>query len=142
MNQIIVKSSFNITGFKTTTNNQNELNNTSNISKLWDNYFNSKLFHTNNIAYGVYYNYKNRHFNDYDILVGIEETKNENFDNVIIQSGKYMVFKKEGNIPQIVVELWQEIWKFFDKSDIKRAYNTDFEKYIGKDKIEIYISIL
>ncbi|WP_277620696.1 hypothetical protein [Campylobacter blaseri] len=41
-----------------------------------------------------------------------------------------------------MIELWYEIWKFFDKSDVKRAYNTDFEKYIGKDKIEIYISLL
>lgn len=64
------------------------------------------------------------------------------FDNARIQSGKYLVFEQSGEIHKIVLELWNEIWNFFESSDIKRAYTTDFEKYISHDRVEIYISIL
>ena len=44
------------------------------------------------------------------------------------------------NEPQNVAKFWGEIWRYFESSELERAYKTDFEKYL-KDKIEIYISI-
>ena len=56
-----------------------------------------------------------------------------------IKSGKYAVFSFP-NEPQNVAKFWGEIWKYFENSELKRAYETDFEKYLN-EKIEIYISI-
>ncbi|PSM52018.1 transcriptional regulator, AraC family [Campylobacter blaseri] len=95
MKQIILKNSFNIVGFKTTTNNKDELNNVSKISKLWNNFFSSEISSLIKITYGVYFNYQNMHLGDYDILVGIEDNENSNFENVVVQSGKYMVLKRK-----------------------------------------------
>ena len=41
---------------------------------------------------------------------------------------KYLVFKKQGELPMVVVELWEEIWDYF-------------EKYAKEDEIEIFVSI-
>ncbi|OPA71805.1 hypothetical protein BB381_07210 [Campylobacter pinnipediorum subsp. caledonicus] len=143
MNEVSINESFKITGFKATTTNKDESDlKTSVIDKLWNNFFKSGVSNESNVKYGVYFNYKDKYFGKYDILVGTKNSKKQTLDTVEIQKGKYLVFKKEGRIPEIVIELWQEIWHFFENSTIKRTYTTDFEKYIDNNKVEIYISIL
>ena len=56
-----------------------------------------------------------------------------------IKSGKYAVFSFPCE-PHNVAKFWGEIWKYFESSKLRRAYETDFEKYLN-EKIEIYISI-
>lgn len=137
-----------ISGIMTRTNNSDELNqDTAKIGSLWNNFFATiePVRISKSIIYGVYHNYENDATGNYDLLVGIEQ-KIEHLTpaiEVTIPSGTYLQFKKEGNFPETVISLWQEIWTFFDKHNCpyKRAYNYDYEKYTGADKIEIYISI-
>ena len=61
---------------------------------------------------------------------------------IVIEDKKYLVFKKQGELPMVVVELWEEIWDYFEKnSEYARAFEVDFEKYAKEDEIEIFVSI-
>ncbi|WP_078398099.1 GyrI-like domain-containing protein [Campylobacter pinnipediorum] len=93
MNEIIIKESFKIIGFKASTTNKDESDlKTSKIDKLWDNFFNNDLCSKSAVKYGVYFNYENKHFGKYDILVGTKHFEKETLDTIEIQKGKYLVF--------------------------------------------------
>ena len=69
MREFYLDKPLKITGYKVTTNNKLELNqNTAAIPNLWKKFNNSDLF--NDVNYIVYFNYRNKHFDDYDLLVG------------------------------------------------------------------------
>ena len=45
-------------------------------------------------------------------------------------------------MPQVAVELWQEVWKYFlENPDVERKYKTDFEAYIANNRVIIHIGI-
>ena len=58
----------------------------------------------------------------------IEISVNNNIKNIYIQAHpnlghrdkKYLVFSKQGELPMIVTDLWEEIWEYFEK-------NSDYE---------------
>ncbi|CZE47439.1 GyrI-like domain-containing protein [Campylobacter geochelonis] len=143
MKQVQIKFDKFITGFVVKTNNHDEIcYKNAQIPKLWKKFFDSKLVEISDIYYGVYYNYTDKHFGDYDILVGVDLTNlDDKFDNVLIENGKYLCFEADGESAKITPMLWQEIWTFFQDCSFKRAYKIDFEKH-SKNKVEIYISIL
>lgn len=141
MKEVYLDNQINVVGFKITTNNKTEIGSCANIPKLWSKFYQSKLI-SKDVKYGVYFNYKDKHFSDYDLLVGVLGDISDRFDYVTICPGKYFVFKKCGEIHKIVVELWKEIWNFFENNNVKRAYKTDFEKYLSDNEVEIYISII
>ena len=61
---------------------------------------------------------------------------------ILMINKKYLVFSKQGELPMIVTDLWEEIWGYFEKnSDYERAFEIDFEKFTDEDEIEIYVSI-
>jgi len=135
-------------GISTRTNNANEKNQeTQKIAPLWEKYdvenIYSKTFNkaSNTSFYGIYSNYESDVNGDYDATVAVEVTKTK--DNpIIIENKKYLVFKKEGELPDVCSELWEEIWDYFaSNSEYERAYAVDFEKYSKENLIEIYISI-
>ena len=76
---------------------------------------------------------------DITITSSAQDYAKKGDENLKIQSGKYALFSF-ANEPQNVAKFWDEIWRYFESSELKRIYKTDFEKYL-KDKIEIYISI-
>jgi len=135
-------------GISTRTNNANEKNEeTQKIVSLWEKYdvdnIYSKTFNKSNNTslYGVYSNYESDVNGDYDVTVAVEVTKTKD-KPIIIENKKYLVFKKDGELPEVCSELWEEIWDYFEKnSEYERAYTVDFEKYSKEDQIEIYISI-
>ena len=135
-------------GISTTTNNENEKNEeTQKVAPLWAKYDEENIFGktlnklSNTSFYGVYSNYVTDVNGDYDVTVAVEVTKNKN-NPIIIENQKYLVFKKEGELPEVAFEAWQEIWDYFENnSDYERAYGVDFEKYSKKEVVEIYISI-
>ena len=75
----------------------------------------------------------------YDLFIGTKSLCSGG-EILEIKSGKYAVFSFP-NEPQNVAKFWGEIWKYFEGSKLKRAYETDFEFYCG-DEIKIYISVL
>ena len=136
-----------ISGISVTTNNENESNDeTAKIAGLWDDYESKGAYSAthdkanNTSMYGVYSNYTSDLNGDYDVTVGVEVTKSKKA--IVIEDEKYLVFKKEGELPQVVVDTWAEIWDYFENNDeYKRKYTIDFEHYTKEDEIEIYIAI-
>ena len=134
-------------GLKTDTNNENEKNEeTAKIPTLWDDYVEKNIYgKTLNKSkepylYGVYTDYESDVNGNYSVSVAIEVTKNKNA--IVVENQKFLVFKNKGELPAIVLQTWEEIWSYFeDKPEYERAYTVDFEKYLDKDTIEIYIAI-
>ena len=136
-----------ISGISVTTNNNNEKSEeTQKIAPLWSRYAEEHIdTKTHNKVdgsplYGVYSNYTSDLNGDFDVTVGVEVTKPKNV--IIIENEKYLVFKKEGEVPEVAFEAWQEVWDYFaNESEYERKYSIDFEKYSKIGEIEIYISI-
>jgi len=135
-------------GISTRTNNENEKNKeTQKIAALWEKYdveniYSKTLNKANNTSfYGLYTNYESDVNGDYDATVAVEVTKSKN-NAMVIDNKKYLVFKKEGELPEVCTELWQEIWEYFaNNNEYEREYAIDFEKYSKENLVEIYISI-
>ncbi len=135
-------------GLSTRTNNKNEADKkTAKISPLWTEYVDENIYAKtlnkthDDYLYGVYSNYESDVNGDYDVTVALE-IKKKSKKYIFIENTKYLVFSKKGEFPEIVLELWKEIWEYFEnKPEYEREYSIDFEKYVQKDEIEIYISI-
>lgn len=127
MNKTITEK--NIYGKKVRTNNGNPAA----ILNLWGAF--SRL-NVKGDVYAVYSNYASDFTGDYDLHIGTEESIT-NESNVTILAGDYHVIDVDPTIENAVYNAWLEIWK----SDLQRAYTTDFEFY-GKDgRVQIYLSM-
>ena len=137
-----------ISGISAVTNNEFEMSEENGkIAQLWEDYFANdvykKTFDKSNsdFMYGVYSNYDSDATGNYKVTVGVEVIKPKNA--IVIEDKKYLVFTKQGELPMVVVELWEEIWDYFENnSDYTRAFEIDFEKYAKEDEVEIFVSIL
>lgn len=138
-----------ISGITVTTNNNNEKDEaTEKIAPLWGRYSKENIdIKTHNKVdnypfYAVYSNYTSDLNGDFDVTVGVEVTKPKNV--IIIENEKYLVFTKQGELPEVAFEAWEEIWEYFaneDECEHERNYTIDFEMYSKIDEIDIYISI-
>ncbi|MDX9961522.1 MAG: GyrI-like domain-containing protein [Aliarcobacter sp.] len=136
-----------IAGISEVTNNETEMSEESGkIAALWENYFEKDIYKktfdksNSDFMYGVYSDYGSDASGNYKVTVGVEVTKAKNA--IVIEDKKYLVFTKKGELPMVVVELWEEIWEHFKKnSEYERAFEIDFEKYAKEDEIEIFVSI-
>ena len=136
--EILEIEGFKIFGLKTRTKNADEINGEGKIPALWAKFM-REFYDGKSEIYGVYCSYENGVNGLYDLFIG---TKSLCCGGEIleIKSGKYAVFSFP-NEPQNVAKFWGEIWKYFESSELKRAYETDFELY-SSDEIKIFISIL
>ena len=135
--EILAVEGFKIYGLKTRTKNADEINGDGKIPALWAK-FTKEVYDGKSEIYGVYCRYENGVNGLYDLFIGTKSLCSGG-EILEIKSGKYAVFSFP-NEPQNVAKFWGEIWKYFENSELKRAYETDFEKYLN-EKIEIYISI-
>ena len=135
--EILSVEGFKIYGLKTRTKNADEINGDGKIPALWAK-FTKEIYDGKSEIYGVYCSYENGVNGLYDLFIGTKSLCSGG-GILEIKSGKYAVFSFP-NEPQNVAKFWGEIWKYFENSELKRAYETDFEKYLN-EKIEIYISI-
>ncbi|MEG0259418.1 MAG: AraC family transcriptional regulator [Lysinibacillus sp.] len=118
-----------IYGKKVRTNNKN----TDVILRLWE-----EFLHLNvkGDVYAVYSNYTSDFTEDYDLHIGAEEEFTTE-SSVTILAGNYHVIEVDPTVEHAVYSAWLDIWK----SDLNRAYATDFEFY-GKDgSVKIFLSI-
>lgn len=142
-----------IVGLATRTNNTIEKSATNGkIMQLWNSFFKNnvedeiKRKKKNKIFYGVYSNYESDFSGDYDFHAGVEAQHNKiHFQEVKIEAGDYLLFKNNGEMPNVVFETWKAVWDYFEDESNKeiRKYSTDFEQYDQEfqDQVEIYISI-
>ena len=136
-----------ISGLSAVTNNEFEMSEENGkIAQLWEDYFANDIYKTtfnkanSDFMYGVYSDYESDVNGNYKITVGVEVKKKKNA--IVIEDKKYLVFTKQGELPMVVVELWEEIWDYFEKNnEYERSFEIDFEKYTKEDEIEIYVSI-
>ena len=137
MKIINLDDSFEIYGVKTRTKNEDEIGGEGKIPALWSKFM-GELYDGKSEIYSVYCNYESDFNGHYDNFIGTR-SRQKGDENLDIQSGKYALFSF-ANEPLNVAKFWGEILRYFESSELKRTYRTDFEKYL-KDKIEIYISI-
>ncbi|CAA6802964.1 MAG: Unknown protein [uncultured Sulfurovum sp.] len=136
-----------VTGLQVKTKNIDERNEqTQKIAPLWERFFQEVLptLSKEAIIYGVYHNYESDAMGEFDVLVGADNIQNtQKMQSLTLQEGQYLMFPVKGVLPQAIIETWVKIWAYFEDESIdeRRAYTTDFEKYISKDEAEIYISV-
>ncbi|MEX0940494.1 MAG: GyrI-like domain-containing protein [Candidatus Babeliales bacterium] len=91
----------------------------------------------------VYSNYNAN--NQYTLILGTEvvHTVNVPYDMVAINipAQTYGVFSIEGQLPDLILNTWQQIWEL----PLKRAYTYDFEVYkkisLDTAQADIYIAL-
>jgi predicted transcriptional regulator YdeE len=119
----------------------------SKIAGLWDRFYEkiAPSIQERGSIYGVYYNYESDMSGRYSVLAGSDEIQSidAHLEQVMIQSGDYLVFSGTGDIPEVVMKIWAQIWDYFSRDDApyQRAYTTDFERYKRQNDIEIYIAV-
>lgn len=95
---------------------------------------------------GVYSDYDSDYSGDFALTAGMMTEADapvpEGLTKVAIPSGRYLVFRAEGEMPQALVDTWRAIWSHFvQESDSKRAYEVDFELYLDERLVDIYIGV-
>jgi predicted transcriptional regulator YdeE len=139
-----------ISGITVRTMNRDELNpDTAKISGLWAQFFSNNI--ANKVAhrlpegpiYGVYSSYESDASGSFDVTAGVAvSAADAGFSNVEIQGGKYLVFEAKGAMPDTVIQAWSSIWTYFETHpQVKRAFLTDFELYLGMDTVRVHIGV-
>lgn len=138
-----------VAGISVRTNNSKEMEpSTAQIGALWEKFYGEvapKLPRGSKV-FGLYTNYESDHNGNYDVVACTDSELPKDISGVEsfdIKAGGYLVFSEEGDMPQTVFKLWNQIWEYFSSPDCpyKRAYTTDFELYKSENEIEISIAV-
>jgi len=152
------KERFSMMGISVRTTNANEMTADAKIAGLWERYYGQEVFNeipnpvNAFVAYGVYSNYVDGVNGEYSITAGLEVSEPseipEEFVVKTIPAAKYMVFTSgQGPISEVVIKLWQDIWRWFEQGEVERTYTGDFEVYDERclnpqhAQVDIYIAI-
>lgn len=152
------KDQFNMMGITVRTTNANEMTADAKIGGLWERYYGQQVYdeipNSMNapVTYGLYSNYVNGVNGEYSITAGLEVSDcseiSKEFVVKTIPAATYLVFTSEqGPISEIVIELWQDIWRWFEQQEVERTYTGDFELYDERcenpqhAQVDIYIAI-
>lgn len=139
----------NLNGISVRTNNSTEMTpNKGVIPDLWQT-FDSIVpvdYKNGERVYGVYSNYESDHTGEFTVSAcfdGKNFPSLANLKQITIPAGKYLVFSHQGDMPQIAVDAWTEVWQYFadKKTNYERTYTTDFEYYPNGNEIEVHIAI-
>lgn len=135
-----------VTGISVRTKNSDEMDSsTAKIGSLWETFyseFTPKLTQNSRVL-GLYTHYESDHTGSFDVVACSDSLSAENLEEHQINAGNYLKFKGTGEMPQAVIDLWGEVWNYFNAKDCQhnRTFTTDFELYKGEEEIEIYISV-
>ncbi len=117
------------------------------IGSLWDRFFGERVYEKiphrvdDMRLYGVYSGYEADVHGAFDITTGVAVADGP--ASVRIEGGNYLVFSAKGEMPQMVIGLWDAIWAYFEAHpEIRRRYRSDFEAYSGPDEVAIHIGVL
>ena len=144
---------FKIIGISTETTNQNNQASTD-LSKLWQRFYTEEI--SNKIpnkesddVYAIYTDYESNYTGKYSTIIGHRVTTLADIpDGLVgreIKNDRLIKYTAKGEMPQAVVETWQEIWA--NDIALYRTYNADFEVYGAKSQlgaaseVEIYIGV-
>lgn len=138
-----------IHGLSIRTDNATEMDpNKGKISALWQGFDEAVPVDYKNgeRVYGVYFDYESDHSGKFTVLAGFDVAKtpsNVRLEKVTIPSTKYLVFTHKGEMPQIAIDAWTEVWHYFENesAEYQRVYSTDFEYYPNGNEIEVHIAV-
>ena len=91
----------------------------------------------NAYAIGLYSDYDKE---GYQVTAGFEVSDAESgngFTVKTIPAGRYAKFSVHGDMIEAVANSWKEIWE----TPLDRTFTGDFEEYLSKEDIDIYIAI-
>jgi predicted transcriptional regulator YdeE len=101
----------------------------------------------NNEILAVYHTYEGDHTGTFSYFIGYRVNNDtpvpKGLDTLIIPKGSYQKITAKGKMPDCVTNTWKQIWR----SDIPRAFFTDFEIYGERSKdwnkaeVDIFLSI-
>ncbi|WP_026775749.1 GyrI-like domain-containing protein [Polaribacter sp. Hel_I_88] len=143
---------FKIIGIETETTNENGKS-AEDIGKLWEQFYSenipSKILNKkSDEVYSIYTDYETDYKGKYKTIIGQKVDSLDKIPNRLIgrefKGGKYQKFIAKGEMPNAVMEKWQEIWK--KDKELNRKYTADFEIYGKKSQngknseVEIYIA--
>jgi len=139
---------FRVAGLTARTTNRDESNpQIARIGSLWDRFFGERVYeHTPHRVddmrlFGVYSDYEGDAHGAFDITTGVAVADGP--ASVCIEGGNYLVFSAKGEMPRMVIDLWDTIWAYFDAHpEIQRRYRSDFEAYSGPNEVAIHIGVL
>lgn len=155
---MVSMSEIKLVGKKVRTNNANEaIKEKSKIASLVNEYFTKAIANEilNRKAPGktfiVYYEYESNYKGDYTCFIGEEVIEFphslRDLSTHIIPPQDYKMFVTDsGQVPEVVINKWHEIWNMNDLEKI-RNYQSDFELYDLNNfdpqnaKIEIYVGV-
>ena len=138
-----------VVGLSVRTNNSSEMDpSTAKIGSLWEKFYAEIApgLNQKSRVFGLYTNYDADHTGKFDVVACSDYLNIENTQELkkyTIIPGKYVIFKAKGEMPTVVVELWEQVWTYFssESCQYRRAFTTDFELYRSENEIEIYISV-
>lgn len=140
---------FEVTGFVSRTTNADEMNPTSaKIGNLWDKFYSnaaSKLTDKSKV-YGLYTNYESDFTGAFDVIACSDTLSPQLLAESVktnVPYGKYVTFSATGEMPQLVIDLWKDVWNYFASENCphERAYTTDFEYYQSTNAVEIFVAV-
>jgi len=144
---------FKIIGISTETTNQNNQA-AADLAALWQRFYAEEIFNKipnkeSEDVYAVYTDYESDYTGKYTTIIGQRVTSLGNIPDGFlgreIKNEKLLRYKAKGEMPQAVLETWQEIWA--NDIALYRTYNADFEVYGEKSQqganseVEIYIGV-
>ena len=138
-----------INGLSTRTDNATEMDpKKGKIGALWQTFDETVPVDYKNgeRVYGVYSGYESDHTGQFTVLAGFDGASfpsGSNLESKTIPEGNYLVFKYKGEMPQIAIDAWTEVWNYFSQSKVEhqRLYSTDFEFYPNGNEIEVHIAV-
>ncbi|QLE84945.1 GyrI-like domain-containing protein [Shewanella sp. Scap07] len=117
------------------------------IAPMWQGFmsqYGQSLYQKHEV-YGVYFDYESDHTGSYSALAGAASgvIEGSELHPCAIAPGQYLKFTAQGKMPDVVVNLWQDVWQYFADAECQyqRAFDTDFECYTSADSVDIYIGI-
>ncbi len=124
------------------------------LMKLWGRFYAENISGkiSNKISeeiYGIYTDYESDYKGKYTCIIGQKVDSLDQIPNGLIgrefKEGKYLKFTAKGQMPNAIVETWNEIWTKDKK--LNRKYSADFEVYDKKSQngvnaeVDIYIAV-
>ena len=135
---------FTVNGIGVRTSNRDEMDpQKAKIPGLWESFGKGLGPAEPTEVFGVYTHYESDEQGGYDLFAAVKERFPSNQATYLtIPEGTYVKFTRTGPLKEACMELWQEIWAYFQSPDSpKRTFVCDFEAYAGMDAISIYIGI-
>lgn len=155
MNPSVVQvSAFSVAGIAVRTRNGDEMvPERARIGALWDQFFSESWARrlpgpgADGRLYGVYSAYESDQHGAFDVTAGVSAAVQAEppvgTARVEVEPGDYLVFPGEGPMPQMVIDAWGDVWRYFEANPgVRRRFGTDFELYEGPESVAIHIGVL